>query len=561
MNAARAVAFVAVLAARAIMAQGTTAAAPHVTEPSARADCTADTLTVGFPERWIGTTIGQVTVDAHTVEAPPGFLGDVVHALHFTTRLRVPLNNITFQAGQPMDSLEVLESVRRLRRANVYSDVHLVGTRCAGSSVTDLRITTRDSWSLRGDIRYGRIASRVSFSELNLLGGGRTLAVTAENVDDRNAITIALTEPYFFNPRLRAGLQLRNYGDGRSWNWTVRSRDFSPRDPWRFTFTSSQLLRQQLDVTQPVALAIERRNDQLSVQRLLSQSNDGVLALVFGLEHEKSDLDVVRLGARLGRPQVQREFTAPILGLARRGMRVGSVDWLVPGQLRAEVPIGFDGEFVVGAGEDHQNDNMPIGHFDSWGGYTWQPSPGTLLTSDLWLSGYVENDSLADGVARLSAAIYQRAPRGQWALRLAVERVMNPDPDVFALSTVDPTLRALAPSSRLAESALTATLERSIATYVKDRIWAVEAVPFLQYTERHRSVATSDTTVTNPEAFLVGLGIRRVWGQPTQAPIRFDVSHTVWTRNVQPRWVFTLSTQPWFSPGRRREGARDVNAR
>ena len=170
-------------------------------------------------------------------------------------------------------------------------------------------------------------------------------------------------------------------------------------------------------------------------------------------------------------------------------------------------------------------------------------------------------DSLADGVARLSAAAYQRASRGQWALRVAVERVMNPDPDVFALSTVDPTLRALVPSARLAESALTATFERSIAAYVHDRQWAVEAVPFLQYTERHRSVASNDTTVTNPEALLLGVGIRRVWGQPTQAPIRFDVSHTVWTRSVPPRWVFTLSTQPWFSLGRRREGARDVNSR
>ena len=144
------------------------------------------------------------------------------------------------------------------------------------------------------------------------------------SVDDKNAITLALSEPYFFNPRLRAGLQLRNYGDGRSWNWTVRSRDFSPRDPWRLTFTTTQLLRQQLDVTQPVALAIERRNDQLSVQRRLTQDAEGVLALVLGAEHEKADLDVVRLGARLGRPQVQREFTAPFIGLDRKSTRLNS---------------------------------------------------------------------------------------------------------------------------------------------------------------------------------------------------------------------------------------------
>ena len=532
---------------RALQAQG-------VPAPS----CTTDTLTVGFPQRWLSTRIGQVSVDARTVEAPPGFIGSFVRALHFTTRLSVPLKNLTFAAGQVMDSLEIQESMRRLRRSGVYNDVLLAGTRC-GDGTTDITITTRDAWSLRGDVRYGRVTSRVSLSEMNVGGSGRSISAVAEHVDDRAAVTLTYSDPYLFGSMLRGGLALRNYADGRSWGWNIRTKDFSPRDAWRMAFTSSQLMRAQLDVTQPVALIIERRLDVLSFQRRIQQDEEGVTAFVFGVEHEKSDLDVVQRNARLGRPTVAREFTAPLAGFARRSMQVGAIDWLVPGQLNAEVPNGFDGEFVVGVGHDLMT-NGPITHFDSWGGYTAQPNASTILTGDLWLSGYFSNDSIADGVARIAAAAYRRAPRGSWALRVAAERVLNPDPDVFALSTVDPTLRALIPGSRLAESALNVTLERSINAYTKNRQWAIDAVPFIQYTERHRNVATNDTLTTNPEVVLLGIGVRRVWGQPSQSPIRFDIAKTVWMRgSVSNRWIFTLSTQPWFNPSRRRQGGRDLN--
>ena len=543
----------------AIATLGGTAHAQQVSSQNTpAAGCATDTLTVGFPQRWLGTRIGQVTVDAHTVEAPSGWIGSVVRALHFTTRLSVPLNNLTFAAGQVMDSLEIQESIRRLRRSGVYNDVMLTGVRCADGT-TDLQIMTRDSWSLRGDVRYGRVTSRVSVSEMNLGGSGRSLSAVAENVDDRAAVTFTYNDPYLFGSRLRGGLSLRNYGDGRSWGWNIRSRDFSPRDVWRMSFTSSQLMRQQLDVTQPVALLIDRRSDVLTFQRRIQQDGDGVTALVFGVEQEKAALDVVQRNARLGRPSVARDFSAPLVGFARRSMQVGAIDWLVPGQPSAEVPHGFDGEFVVGVGHDFSVGG-PITHFDSWGGYTAQPDPATILTGDLWLSGYFENDSVADGVARVAAAAYRRARGGSWALRVAAERVLNPDPDVFALSTVDPTLRALIPSSRLAESAVNITLERSLTVYTRDRRWAVDAVPFLQYTERHRNVATNDTLTTNPEALLIGVGIRRVWGQPSQSPIRFDIAKTIWMRgSVSNRWLFTLTTQPWFNISRRRQGGRDLN--
>ena len=64
------------------------------------------------------------------------------------------------------------------------------------------------------------------------------------------------------------------------------------------SFTSSQLMRQQLDVTQPVALLIDRRSDVLTFHRRIQQDGDGVTALVFGVEQEKA--------ARRGEPATDK---------------------------------------------------------------------------------------------------------------------------------------------------------------------------------------------------------------------------------------------------------------
>ena len=129
----------------------------------------------------------------------------------------------------------------------------------------------------------------------------------------------------------------------------------------------------------------------------------------------------------------------------------------------------------------------------------------------------------------------------------------------YALSTSDPVLRSLAPSTRLAESAVTVSLERSITVYSTEGRWALDAVPFVQYSERHRSVDITLPEPTNPQAMLIGIGWRRVRNQPTQAPLRLDIAKTVWLSGGLPnRWVFVLSTQPWLAFGRNRDGLREI---
>ena len=60
---------------------------------------------------------------------------------------------------------------------------------------------------------------------------------------------------------------------------------------------------------------------------------------------------------------------------------------------------------------------------------------------------------MQNGTLRTALTVIANARRGMWIFRGGWEHIYNPDPDVFALSTIDPLLRLLAPASRLAEQA------------------------------------------------------------------------------------------------------------
>ena len=524
----------------------------------ASVSCRVDTLTAGFPAAWLGTTTGQVTIRARNVDVPGGVVERVAQALHRPTRLDVVANELGFSAGEPIDSVRILESVRRLRRTSLFSEVLLEGSRCGPSAITDFTLYTRDAWSLRADFRTGRIASHASLADVNLGGTGRSLSVRGEESDVRRSVTVSVSDPYLFDTHVRGTLLLRNYADGRAWNWSVRSREFSPRDVWRGTLLSAQLRRLSDDLQTATHTDIERRSATLALSRLVRLRPKSAWAFALGVEVERANVVVQSPGTSLGSPELHREFTAALVGLERRAIEYSSIDWLVPGQAPAELPIGVDGELVLGVGHDRTN-NARIIHVDGWMGGTTRPTRGTVVTGGVWWSGYRSRDSLFNGSLRLAVATYQRARRGTWSVRAAVERLQNPDPDVVALATADPLLRALAPDSRLAERALSVNVERSVHIKAVDRRWVADAAIFATYTEHRRSVGPDVSSPLNPSALILGLGLRRILNQPTQAPLRLDIGRAVWRSSRLPdRWIVVLSTVPWITAGRMRDGLRDV---
>jgi hypothetical protein len=520
--------------------------------------CRVDTLSAGFPPQWLGTKVGQITIRARNVEAPNSLIQTGVKYLHRPTRIGVAMNNLSFVSGSDVDSLAVLESVRRLRSTQLYSEVILEGTQCT-PGVTDFTVWTRDAWSLRGSYRLSQSGdARASLSEVNLFGTGRTLSAASEMINDRQAFTVAAADPYLFDTRIRASGALRVYSDGRSWSWGLRTRELSPRDLWRVTISSTQLRRFGTDSAEQSFTDITRREDAASVSRLVWLDRKVAWAVVMGVEHQLARLTVIAPGVNVGGEHVNRDFVAPLIGVSLRSLTFGAINWLVPGQPLAELPVGIAGEVAVAIGHD-AGANDRIVHYDGWIGGTTLITPGMILTGDIWASGYLESDSLANGELRTSIALYRRARGGMWIFRAGAEHLFNPDPDVFALSSIDPLLHSLAPSSRLAESAIAVGAERSMHLYAKEGRWAIDGAVFAGYSERHRSVDGVTGDVLNLQAVTVGIGLRQVRNQPTQAPVRIDIGRAVWRSGGLPdRWIVVLTTTPWISSGRTRDGLREA---
>jgi hypothetical protein len=525
----------------------------------ASAGCAVDTLTTGFPAKWMGTTVGQITVRARNIDLLNSTLTSLAHFVHRPTQLNIVLNELSFAPGQMVDSTEVLESVRRLWRTGLMSEIFLEGSQCTPGR-TDFTVWTRDAWSLRTGFRFAEAgSSRIAMSETNLLGTARTVSISGDQVDDRQSISVTLADPYLLDTRMRGAVTLRNYPDGRTWYWNVRTRELSPRDVWRGGIAASQSRRFD-DV--PVALThtdITRRDAAATVTRLLLLTPTSALALVAGIENDFANINVVRPGVLLGKDSVHRDLTAPLIGLSLRANRFGSINWLVPNQPPAEVPLGLEGEVVVGFGRDRATDRW-MSHLDSWIGGTAMLRSSTIFTGDIWASGYWSTDSVSNGNLRVSLAVYQQAWRGMWIARVASERLYNPDPDVFALSTVDQTLRVLTPQARVAERAINVWLERSLHLISYEGLWTLDGAITASYSARDRSVDELTLTPTNPQALVIGIGFRHVRNQPSQAPIRLDIGRAVWrTAGLPNRWIIGLSTAAWINSGRTRDGIRDVS--
>jgi hypothetical protein len=545
-------ALAAVAAAQEPAAPATAAVAPP------RTGCTVDTLDVAFPRRWLGTTIGQITVRSRNIETPFKLANTAARYLHRPTQLNVALNELSFAPGDAMDSLAVQESVRRLRLTGLYSEVIVEGTKC-DDGVTAITLWTRDSWSLRSSLRFSDAGtSRASFSEVNLFGTGRAVAVTGENVDGRNALAVSFIDPHVFDTRLRASALMRAYADGREWNWSVRTPNYSDRDVWRVALTSAQERRLGYDSATQTNTNIARRGNALTASRLVLLGATAAYTVVFGAENQFANELVTQPGFSLSPNSVQRNFTAPLLGLSRRSRQVGSIDWLVPGQAPAELREGLEGEIVFGVGHDLYRDAR-ITHLDGWVGITQLLDPNTIFTGDVWSSGYWSDDSVQNGTLRTSIAMYQKASKGLWIVRAAWEHIYSPDPDVFALSTIDPLLRLLAPSSRLAEQALNVTTERSLHLYAKEGRWVLDGAVFAALSDRERSYDGVATDPTNYRAVIVGIGFRQIRDQPTQSPIRLDIGRAVYRSQGLPnRWIVVLSSVPWINAGRTRDGLREA---
>lgn len=570
------------LAASRVLAQS--AAAPPPADPPS-----ACGTRPGQPvDRAVGRRITAITV---APAAPDRLPGGMRAPLHVTTHPETIRSRLLFAVGQPVDTARVAESLRQLQRLPYLLDARITAA-CDDAGGAALTVATRDAWSIRPEfsVRGGQRAS-VGLAETNLFGTGRAARLYLRSDQGQLGVGAAYTDPTLFGGHAVGAVRRDAYRDGRGWGAMLRTWDNGVFAPWgagvavqqssRVTARASAYSARGDTVRRATALAL--------VSHRLALTDRGATFLQLGVEGERTALAAGPQLPIVGPSSVRRTFAGVDVGFARRTAQYVTARWLLPagseplrlGLTRPELPLGLQTDALVSVGRDFAAHGAAT-HVDLWAGRvvplgaSRDGAPRALVSVDVWASGYhplgMGAGEWSGGTVRATVGAVAPAARGLWSARVSAEHLADPDPDVRSLALLDPVQRAVPVSGRLAESALTGSLERSRHLFGATRNYVLDAALFGAGAVRWEGAAPqagdapraassgrgSAAGLAGAERLYVGsvgAGLRLTPTHFGPATIRLDVGiPVVHSRALSGAPFFGVSITPTFGAGRQRDG-------
>ncbi|MBT8081955.1 MAG: hypothetical protein KJP08_03890 [Gammaproteobacteria bacterium] len=137
--------------------------------------------------------------------------------LHIDTRDRVILDQLLFKPGELFEARLLEESERILRQNKYLYDADISIERAADGEV-DLRVQTRDVWSLTPELSVsrsgGETRTRIGLEETNLLGRGQTVRFLRDEDDDRRENIVEFSDRNLGHSRVSMLARLSDNSDG-----------------------------------------------------------------------------------------------------------------------------------------------------------------------------------------------------------------------------------------------------------------------------------------------------------------------------------------------------------
>ena len=212
-----------------------------------------------------GARIGRIQLDPENVfdlskPAEDKSLYRLANRIHMTTRKNVLKEALLFKPGDLYDPVILLESERVIRSRGSISDAFIVPSAYNEETNTvDILVTTRDSWSLSTNIKFGRSGgqnhSGFGFEERNLFGSGMKLKLLHESDIDRDKDLVGFGNENLFGSRVRLNMDYASASDGSSRN-LILGRPFYALDArWSLDsqFLQDDRIDRVYDLGEPVA--------------------------------------------------------------------------------------------------------------------------------------------------------------------------------------------------------------------------------------------------------------------------------------------------------------------
>jgi hemolysin activation/secretion protein len=155
-------------------------------------------------------------------DAEGAFLARVADAIHGVTRPEVINRELLFAEGEVLDPAKLAETERNLRALGLFRSVKIrtvpVGDGDGDGDEVDIVVETRDGWTTQVNGSIGRAGGHNKFGaeieENNLLGLGKSLAVSYASNPDRDTRAISYQDPQFLGRRLNLDLLYASLSDG-----------------------------------------------------------------------------------------------------------------------------------------------------------------------------------------------------------------------------------------------------------------------------------------------------------------------------------------------------------
>jgi hypothetical protein len=499
-----------------------------------------------------GARIAAIDVVAGGAELPGP--ARMLQRLHVVSRDRTIRRQLLFAPGDTVDTLRIAETLRRFRRQRLFSDVVVGARRCSASGAVTLVVKTRDAFTMRPTAKL-RTPSLLSlgFEDKNILGTGRTVSITHEMSMRGRGGAVSVSDPWLLGSDIAGNLRIASLGGAHAFRAGLRNHEYSVFDRWRVEANVARLSFGDTIVTER---ALHTVNAMAFVGRRIDHALTSTTTLLAGAEFDSAAS--VPSAARMLSPGIARarSFVGVDIGLLRRTAQFDTVSWVVPDRGFLDVPLGWEGDVVLGAGRERVVGTAAL-KMDSWLGRVWIPRRGRILMADAWMSGYLGRGVDANHIARASVAWYSEAARGMWGLRVTAEQLVAIDPDLRGLSLMqlsDYTAPSLPGYAARGGRSIAASAERNVHLFHLGATSILDAGAFVAGSYRSQVDEVPDNAL---RAGVVGTRFRVLSANGAVNSVRIDVGYPVVRSEMLPDRVYArLTVGTLFDVSRQRDGRR-----
>jgi hypothetical protein len=187
-----------------------------------------------------GAVIGKILVDNQNIfnmEDPrdDNKIFRLANRLHYPTRPEIIRRQLLFKPGQRYNRRTIDESERILRADGYFYDAWIRPVHYENGKV-DLRVTTRDVWTLNPGFNFSRSGGTnsigVQLEDTNFLGLGTDFKVYHTSTIERTATGLVVSDQHLFDGWTSVGLGLATQSDGYLHELTVQRPFYALETPW-----------------------------------------------------------------------------------------------------------------------------------------------------------------------------------------------------------------------------------------------------------------------------------------------------------------------------------------